>query len=445
MLTELLAAREERASIRDRLAKNQSGSVSLNLNVPGLPKTGADYSRFFNRVKFELITWLLANRLVLNRSEEVEVNHAAGNFYIIPVVSGFRLPEHLKTITELFEINHPLGRFIDVDVTNSEGQFISSGKSKVCFYCGQHPAIDCMRSKRHSLAELRHYQLRLIQGYLTNQHLEELLRKVVSKALRAILYEVSLTPKPGLVCPFSNGVHPDMDYRMFMDSSAVISSWFAELFRQGANCADDELQGALPKIRTIGLQMENDMFAITSGVNSQKGIIFLMGISLFSVGYVVQKTGAFNQQLFVETVRMICRQLVERETAEINSHPQTHGELCFQKYSVGGVRHEAEQGFPTVFQHGLPVLEREKSTGKKSLSQALLAIMAVLNDTNVLYRAGDDVLNQLKALCYDASNAFSEEKYQQIIDFCLQHRISPGGSADLLGISVFIYLLKTEL
>jgi triphosphoribosyl-dephospho-CoA synthetase len=119
--------------------------------------------------------------------------------------------------------------------------------------------------------------------------------------------------------------------------------------------------------------------------------------------------------------------------------------LCYQKYRVGGIRHEAEEGFPTVFQHGLPVLEREKSTGKDSLSMALLAIMAELNDTNVLYRAGDGVLNQLKTLCSEAAKTFTEEKYQQIIDFCLHHRISPGGSADLLAITVFIYLMQTEL
>jgi holo-ACP synthase/triphosphoribosyl-dephospho-CoA synthase len=445
MLNELLTAREEREGIRKRLAKTNRLTVSLNLNVPGFPKTGGVYSQFFKVVKQELTNWLLANRLHLNCAEEVQVEHAAGDFYIVPVVSESMQPEQLKTITEGFEENHQLGRFIDVDVTNSESQFISSGKSKACFYCGQFSAIDCMRSKRHSLEELRNHQLRLIQEYVSHQQLEDLSRKVVSKAIRAILYEVSLTPKPGLVCPLSNGVHTDMDYRMFIDSTSVISTRFTELFKQGANCTDDELSRALPIIRTIGLLMEHDMFAITEGVNTQKGIIFLMGISLFSAGYVARKTGSFNQLLFKETVKTICWQLVERETTGMNSHPQTHGELCYQKYRVGGIRHEAEEGFPTVFQHGLPVLEREKSTGKDSLSMALLAIMAELNDTNVLYRAGDGVLNQLKTLCSEAAKTFTEEKYQQIIDFCLHHRISPGGSADLLAITVFIYLMQTEL
>ena len=43
--------------------------------------------------------------------------------------------EQIKDITEQFEESHELGRFIDVDVTDNSGVPVSSGKSKVCFYC----------------------------------------------------------------------------------------------------------------------------------------------------------------------------------------------------------------------------------------------------------------------------------------------------------------------
>ena len=40
-------------------------------------------------------------------------------------------------------------------------------------------------------------------------------------ATRSILLEVSTYPKPGLVTPFSSGAHRDMDFTLFLKSTAV--------------------------------------------------------------------------------------------------------------------------------------------------------------------------------------------------------------------------------
>ncbi|MDN6355518.1 MAG: triphosphoribosyl-dephospho-CoA synthase, partial [Lactiplantibacillus plantarum] len=40
---------------------------------------------------------------------------------------------------------------------------------------------------------------------------------IVNHALRALLYEVTVNPKPGLVDPLSAGPHPDMNAFMFID------------------------------------------------------------------------------------------------------------------------------------------------------------------------------------------------------------------------------------
>jgi len=48
-------------------------------------------------------------------------------------------------------------------------------------------------------------------------------------ATRSILLEVSSHPKPGLVTPFSQGAHRDMNFTLFMKSTAVLSQGFKEV------------------------------------------------------------------------------------------------------------------------------------------------------------------------------------------------------------------------
>lgn len=425
------------------MAEKRQVSVSFNLNIPGFPKVDELYTPFFELCQNQLQTWLLANRIFIDEVHEETICHAAGDFYLVPIKNHHLKAEKLKQICETFEENHPLGRFLDVDVTDANGNNISSGKAKLCFYCMARPAMDCIHSKRHQIADLRAFQQQKIELYLKDERLKRISRQVSSMALRSILYEISLTPKPGLVDTLGNGVHKDMDYRLFLDSTAAISNGFMDLFNKGVACETSELEHALPFIRTIGLSMEGDMFTQTKGVNTQKGIIFLMGISLFCAGYVLREMHVFQPDLFRDTVRTLCRDLVKNEFDTQKSDP-THGELCFQKYHVGGVRQEVQEGFPTVFQFGLPCIEKEGRTDDKTLKITLLSLISELNDTNILHRSNKQVLQELQEKSRRVGDDFSPEGYAEIIKFCEQHQISPGGSADLLSIAIFVFLLKTN-
>lgn len=283
-----------------------------------------------------------------------------------------------------------------------------------------------------------------MQLFLQEERISHLSRKICSFAIRSIFYELSLSPKPGLVTTTDSGIHADMDFRTFIDSTAVIATYFDELFRKGAECEAADLWKALPTLRKTGLWMEKEMFLQTKGVNTQKGIIFLMGISIFSAGYILKEHDEFNQDLFISTVKQLCKGLVENEF-ESQSKPKTHGERCFQLYHTGGIRSEAAQGFPTVFEHTLPVLEAENNTGAVALYKTLIAAMSVLEDTNILFRSDRQTLKALQDLCTPLLANFSMAAYIKISDFCMKHRISPGGSADMLCITIFIFLLKTEL
>ena len=441
-LHEILNGREQRQALRLKLSESGNSSVSLNLNIPGFPKNTNYYLSFFEAVSLELKNWLTANQYHIQ--DEFRLENEAGVFLLFEIC-GSEIDAHkLKLTTEIFEENHILARFIDVDVCDNRANLISSGKLKKCFYCGEFSAIDCMKNQRHSIEILRDFQQSKITNYLQQKQKVELSHKISALALRSVLYEICLTPKPGLVDFNGSGIHKDMDFNLFMDSTSVISGYFESLFRRGYEFSGEDFSLALPQIRFIGLQMEKAMFLKTKGVNSQKGIIFLMGISLFCVGFSYKKNEKYIEIDFINSIKSICKNLVKNEFKVNTRENKTHGEKCFEKYGIAGVRQEAEEGLPTIFQYSLPLLKKENNLDQISLTKTLLILMAKLYDTNILYRSNMSILLDLQSLSANTLHNFSKQNYQKLLDFCLENKLSPGGAADLLSITIFLYLLEKE-
>lgn len=281
--------------------------------------------------------------------------------------------------------------------------------------------------------------------YCRQNREEEIIKKLSSFAQQAILSEISLTPKPGLVDKFSNGSHADMNYQTFIDSTAAISPWFSELIREGFAFNESDLTKALPLIRNIGLRMESAMYEATGNINSQKGIIFLMGLSLFACGNLFSKNDQFEIEFFRTTIKGICKDLVKKELIESLGSGKSHGEKIFMKFGFSGARGEAESGFATVFEFGLPHLCGLSKLNDEVLIKCFLAIAANNNDTNILYRSNHDVLNEFKTRCKNALENFNDQNYSAVIEFCKNENISPGGSADLLAVTIFVWSVKERL
>ena len=58
-------------------------------------------------------------------------------------------------------------------------------------------------------------------------------KEVAKLATKALLYEVSISPKAGLVSRLSNGSHKDMDFYTFIDSVLSLSYYFSECYTYG--------------------------------------------------------------------------------------------------------------------------------------------------------------------------------------------------------------------
>jgi len=410
---------------------------------------------FFDDVLSEWKRFLQAHGISLDTTDEVKQIDEAGDFYIVPLPEGRPLAA-IKALAEAFEECHPLGRIIDIDLADRRLQPISSGKLKQCLLCEQRAAV-CMREATHTYEELQNHLIGKIRCYLADGIKQQTCSRLAALALKAILYEISVSPKPGLVGRFEQGAHHDMDYFTFIDSTSVLAGHFEELALSGYTFQGEGLREALPAIRTVGLKMEAAMFSATDGVNTQKGLIFLIGLALFSAAHSIARGGTFATACCRETIAAICSDLVQNELITPTVAEQTHGKSCFHRYGLegGGIRKEAEAGLPSVFEQGLPELESafagmEKSAGasriNRALTKVLVRLMTVTNDTNILYRKDLHTLRTIQRLAQhvlDAENPAAEtERYSQLLDYCRLENASPGGSADLLAVTLFFHFVQ---
>ncbi len=435
----ILVARDQRDIRKKKLALEGFSCMSLSLNVPGFPKSNSTAKHFFRLCLKDLRYFLKSHLIEISDKGACETQDDAGNFFIAPLIPGPLCLSEIKQICENFEEGHVLGRFIDVDLNDSLGNTVSSGKSKFCFYCGTKPAIECRRLKTHDPELLRSFMFTKMAEYCRQKRENIIAKKISVLALKAILTEISLTPKPGLVDKFSNGSHDDMNFQTFIDSSAAISGGFCELVHAGFSFHENDRASALPVIRNIGLRMESAMYEATKNINTQRGIIFLMGLSLFCCGMLYRDNDHFEIELFRGVIKDICKNLVRKELGGFSRKKSSHGEDIFNKYGVSGARGEAESGFRMVFEYGLPQLSRVTNLNDEAMINCFLAIASNISDTNILYRRGPEVLLKFQNHCKFVFENFNNSNYATILEFCKSENISPGGSADLLAVSIFIW------
>ncbi len=457
ILSKILKARDRRAELRKSISERGDISVSLSLNIAGYPKSDHITEAFFSNVIEEFERALLANLITINKSERFITTDTDGNFYIVPIQSKINA-EMLKQICEAFENNHYAGRIIDADVTTPDNKPVSSGKAKHCIVCKTSAAVDCMRNKKHSINEVRDATWDIMTDYLERCNVKDITNRLSSFALKSIMYEISLTPKPGLVDFNDDGIHTDMNYYTFVNSTAVIIPYLNRLTELGTQLKDIN-KDTLIRIRDIGIDAEKDMFIETSGINTQKGVIFLLGLAAFASSYIINKYGYFDINMVSESISTICQNMVSTEMTN-HTGSLTHGQKCYQKFGnkFGGARAEAESGLKTAIDYGYTLLSSSninilrnsnRPVLNKLFTQVLLNIMAHNNDSNILYRSDIDTLIEFKTNALNTLNCINKgtdvaNAMTNIINFCNTKRISAGGAADLLSVSIFLYLCKLQ-
>jgi triphosphoribosyl-dephospho-CoA synthase len=248
--------------------------------------------------------------------------------------------------------------------------------------------------------------------------------------------ELDTWPKPGLVSHVDTGSHSDMDADTFRRSASAIRPYFAELVHAGARGE------AMPALRKIGIHAEHAMLAATGGVNTHRGGIFGLGLLCAAVGARI----AGHVGLRASLGDIVSR----RWRADILAGPRltdSHGERAGRRYGAGGARREAADGFPTVYEVGLPALREaaRMAPGDDEAARvhACFALIAALEDTNLLHRGGVRGLRfaQYCARAFLDRGSVGRDDWREragsIHRAFVARRLSPGGAADLLAMSLF--------
>jgi triphosphoribosyl-dephospho-CoA synthetase len=331
--------------------------------------------------------------------------------------------------------------------------------------------------------------LELLPLYLSGGQVAEL-------AVRAAILEAAVSPKPGLVCLGSNGAHSDMDYPLFVRSAKALRPYFAHAHALGQSTHGLAPEQVFVRLRPLGLRAEQDMLRATAGVNTHKGLIFSMGLFCAALGRLGANTGSdTGVNLGVISGRRLCGQVVtahalRQEAASfvrgivqndfaplavhktkiqsllrgvVGQNPRyarpvlearlqrtlTAGEVLYLLYGITGIRGEAERGFPHVGQ-ALHALEAHGAARdlNTAMAHCLLELVQAMDDTNILWRGGPQGLHHAanSARVALAAGGLRTPVGQAALrrmsaDFA-RKRLSPGGCADILAVSVFLRLLR---
>lgn len=264
-------------------------------------------------------------------------------------------------------------------------------------------------------------------------------------ALEAMLVEVSVTPKPGLVDRKNSGAHRDMGFFTFLKSAAALRSTFDEFASAGSIASRHAVPPAkmLPALRKIGLNAEHEMFEATNGVNTHKGEIFSLGLLSACAGYLGERMTAEG---VMQMAAKVCTGLCGRDFADVAQKAElTKGERVYVEYGLTGIRGEAEAGYPCVRNAGLPALKKYLADGHNmndAMAYTLLHIMAINFDTNIISRHNMQTLGQVFAAVRDViARGPKLSDIRQLDREFIAHNISPSGSADLLAVTYFLYSL----
>ncbi|HEV3423679.1 MAG TPA: triphosphoribosyl-dephospho-CoA synthase [Paraburkholderia sp.] len=266
-------------------------------------------------------------------------------------------------------------------------------------------------------------------------------------AVTALVEEAQLTPKPALVDRRGSGAHRDLDLATMLCSAHALRPTFAALSRaarRSTPCAT--LRAELAQIGRAG---EHAMMQATGGSNAHRGAIWIVGLLVAGAAIRGLAQTASAGSALASNVCAIAAQIAcfpDRFAAPSDSH----GERVRQRYQVGGARREAQDGFPHVVEVGLPALLEARANHvpeDAARLDALLTIMASLDDTCLLHRAG---LPGLHAGQYGArrvlesggsSTVPGRAALAELDRVLLSLNASPGGAADLLAATLFIDML----
>lgn len=272
----------------------------------------------------------------------------------------------------------------------------------------------------------------------------DLADRLGAQVVEALIDEVTLAPKPGLVDIRSRGAHRDLDWKLMCVSALALQPTFAELARAGIETRP--MLALRERIGAIGREGEARMLDATGGANTHRGAIWALGLLVTAAA---REPSDLAPAAVARRAGSIAR-LQDRHAPAVTGNK---GEQACRDYDVGGARGQAQAGFPHVVDIALPELTRSRERGDSETAarlNALLAVMASLDDTCVLARGGRSALAEMQdgarlVLAHGGAAHIDGRRRLKALDRRLvELHVSPGGAADLLAAALFLDRLGSE-
>jgi len=262
-------------------------------------------------------------------------------------------------------------------------------------------------------------------------------------AERALRLELDTPGKPGLVGPDGPGAHKDMDYDTMLQGIRALRPYWSRMV----------LAASADELRSLGIEAEKAMMAATGGVNTHRGAIFCLGLALNAAGRDVDVVDNQSdmQILLCKIAGEIFDIQLKDSSLQITPEPR-------------GARRIALEGYKPLFEDWLPYYSAEgpicfsvakkktdapeNQTGPSAELKTLLRIMSTLDDTCVIKRVGEEraakVKEEILRFAQNDNSCHPEEPEapKDLKALCTQYAaegISPGGAADMLALTIFIY------
>ncbi len=228
-----------------------------------------------------------------------------------------------------------------------------------------------------------------------------------------------------------------MDAALLLRDADVLEPFFSALAAAGADGA------GMVRLRAIGLAAEAAMLAETGGINTHRGAIFGLGLLCAAAG--LRSTPDRDGR---PSLGSLVRERWGEAIRAAPASPDSHGAGAALHHGAAGARGEAASGFASVYRIGRPALNRGWRLGGSNAEaarvQAVFALIAGVEDTNLLHRGGRDGL----AFAQGAAAAFLHEggvgapgwrdRAASVHRAFVARRLSPRGAADLVAMTLFV-------
>lgn len=413
-LAGMLQLRERRAALQEQLLRSARCLVCFSLNIAGPVKRTALTDLLFEAGCLRIQAVLSGLSL---QWRQVRMEDPAG---LTACYSCDGAPETVKKYMIELEEAGPEARLWDIDVLRGAGQKVSrtelDAPPRRCFLC-EKPAVYCARSRAHSLEQLQAYTQKVLWDWYVRTQAE----RIGGLAQRALLHEVAVTPKPGLVDRRNNGAHSDMDFFSFLDSACVLRPYFTRCAQWGLEHAGQLPEAGLTQLQAAGMLAEQQMYQVTGGANTHKGAVFSLGILCAAAGILA----GLGEAAGAERLGELAAQMVK-------GSPPGRGARAS---AAGGYRAEV------ALLRRLQKAAAGDVPWERALTELLLQVMCETEDTNLQKRGGNQGLAYAQAYARRllAEGQVSAQALEEMDQAFIERNLSPGGCADLLAVICFFY------